>query len=492
MKEKGDLQIILDSVPACVFYKDKENRFIRVNEAFCKVMGLSKDQLEGKTLWDLYSKQEADAFWKDDLAVIQSGEAKRNIIEMLALPDRVLWVQTDKIPYKNEQDETIGIIGFATDITDRKRAEDFISSEESRLRAITGSAQDAILMINHQGKISFVNPATEKIFGYSSDEMINANLHLLLAPERYHSKHALAFAHFIKTGQGEALGKTLELEARKKDGNEISIELSLSPMKLADGWSAVGIIRDITERKKLEGILRESEERLRELNATKDKFFSIIAHDLKSPFNSLIGFSNLLAEQVREKNYQGIEEYSRIIGTSANRVLNLVTNLLDWSQTQTGGMGFNPEYIEIKPLINDVVELLNDNALQKAISISMDVPLISTIFADRAMVSTILRNLISNSIKFTNPGGKVEISVKQSPGQMIFSVSDNGVGIAKENIGNIFRLEESTSTPGTHQETGTGLGLILSREFVEKHNGTIGVESEVGKGSRFYFTIPGS
>lgn len=234
----------------------------------------------------------------------------------------------------------------------------------------------------------------------------------------------------------------------------------------------------------------ESEMHLRELNATKDKIFSIISHDLRSPFSSIIGFSNMLAEQVSKKNYKGIVEYAHIIEVSSWRVMDLLTNLLEWSNTQTGKMEYIPQYLDIVKLIMEATALSSDGARQKSITIFSDVPQNITAFADKAMISTILRNLISNALKFTYPDGKITISAKQQKQEVIISVSDNGIGISKDSIEKIFRFEENNSTLGTHRERGTGLGLILCKEFVIKHGGKIWVESECGKGSTFYFTIP--
>jgi len=251
-----------------------------------------------------------------------------------------------------------------------------------------------------------------------------------------------------------------------------------------------GINQDITERKRVEEVLKNSEASLRELNATKDKFFSIIAHDLKNPFNSIIGFSNLLLEQIKEKDYEGIEKYAGIIQKSSQRAMDLLMNLLEWSRCQSGRMEFNPEYFEIISLIKDVIKLLNDSAQQKSITISKKLPHNVSVYADKAMISTVLRNLISNAIKFTNPGGKVVISVKQEQNDLIVSVCDNGIGIKRDTIEKLFHIEESVSTIGTLNEKGTGLGLILCKEFIEKHNGIVWVESKVGKGSVFTYTLP--
>jgi signal transduction histidine kinase len=236
--------------------------------------------------------------------------------------------------------------------------------------------------------------------------------------------------------------------------------------------------------------LKESEAQLRELNATKDKFFSIIAHDLKTPFNAIIGFSELLVVQVKNKDYDEAEKYAEIIQHSSQRAMELLRNLLEWSRSQTGRMEYHPEQVNLVQIINDTLTLLRDYSQQKTISISRKLPDHIQAFADKDMISTILRNLISNAIKFTSPCGDIVLAAEQKQDELIISVKDTGIGIKKEDLEKLFRIDVSHSTTGTLNEKGTGLGLILCKDFVEKHKGRIWAESEPGVGSTFYFTIP--
>ena len=251
-----------------------------------------------------------------------------------------------------------------------------------------------------------------------------------------------------------------------------------------------GTIQDIDESRKADDLLKMNEIRLAELNATKDKFFSIIAHDLKTPFNTIIGFSNLLVEQIQQKDYEGIEEMAGFIQDSSNRAMLLLMNLLVWARSQTGSIEFSPVKINLADLIIDQFELLEFTALHKKITFNKEFQDGIFVFADQEMIKTILRNLMMNAIKFTHPGGSIHVAVKQSVSEIIVSVCDNGVGMTKESVAKLFRIEKAFSTKGTTQETGTGLGLILCKEFVERHGGKIWVESEAGSGSKFHFTIP--
>lgn len=183
-------------------------------------------------------------------------------------------------------------------------------------------------------------------------------------------------------------------------------------------------------------------------------------------------------------------KYASIIYQSSQRAMELVTNFLEWSRSKVGRMQFTPEMMDVATLIKSVVQLLKDSAQQKSIALYAEAPETATVYADKTMMGAVLRNLVSNAIKFTHPSGEIVVSVQQEQDQLIEMVADNVIGIKKEAMAKLFTIEESYSTPGTQDENGTGLGLILCKEFIEKHDGKISVESEPGKGSKFYFNIP--
>ncbi len=275
-----------------------------------------------------------------------------------------------------------------------------------------------------------------------------------------------------------------ELAFQNKEKEKRTAELIIANKELA-------YQNELKEKRAAELVIINKElQQLIQLNKDKNMFFSIIAHDLKSPFNSIIGFSELLMEQIKEKNYDKIGEFANIILQSSNRAMDLLMNLMVWAQSQSGRMDFNLEYFDIITLIDEVMLILNDIAEQKSIHIANTLPPSIQVNADKEMINTVIRNLITNAIKFTQPEGKITISAVDKQNELIVSVSDTGVGISKDRIEKLFNISNDYSTSGTQKEKGTGLGLILCKEFINKNNGKIWVESEIGIGTTFYFSLP--
>jgi signal transduction histidine kinase/Flp pilus assembly protein TadD len=266
---------------------------------------------------------------------------------------------------------------------------------------------------------------------------------------------------------------------------------------------AVGLFRintikqraNIKLAEKTEKIVEQQEEltvyyeELKENNQTKDKFFSIIAHDLKNPFNSISGFAGLILHDLEANSYENIERFAKIIQKASEQNYSLLMNLLEWARSQTGDIKYYPETFKIGAFINDVIEQQNGAAIQKSIRINNSIE-DDEIYADKNMLNTVFRNLLSNAIKYSYPKKTIYFSSEKHPDFIHFSVKDEGTGIQEKKLNKLFSLEQNLSMPGTNEETGTGLGLLLCKEFVEKHNGQIWVKSTVGKGTTFSFSIP--
>lgn len=375
---------------------------------------------------------------------------------------------------------------FDIDLTDRKVAEDGIRKRDAIFNQLLDNSPIYIFFKDEKLRMLSLRRNYENRLGKKMEEMIGKTILELFPGDSAKRMHESSLRSI---NEGVKIEIEEELDGRIYSIIKFPIHIEGKPTCLA------GFSIDITERKHAEMALKESEARLQELNATKDKFFSIISHDLRSPFNSILGFSNLLTQQIEEKDYEGIGKYAMIIQNSSERAMNLLTNLLEWSRSQMGKMEFTPEKIDISILINEVTALLNDAAQQKSITLYMEIQPNTDVFVDRLMVGTILRNLLSNAIKFTHPGGEIVISAQQKQDECLVTVADNGIGIRKESLDKLFRIDVSYATLGTENEVGTGLGLILCKDFVDKHQGKIWVESDRGdqvqkSGSKFHFTIP--
>ena len=473
---------LYDFAPAGYFTLSRECIVSELNLSGARMLGMDRSLLvnrnfrhfispDSKTVFDDFLRKVFETDYKQTCEIIITNEDKSSynvLIEGLFSESEGKCLLT------------------ATDITSLRRADEKLRNSEERYRRLFETAQDGIFILDaFNGKIVDVNPYLIKLLGYSYEEFIGKELwEIGIFNNKDDSKAGIVEL------QNNGYIRYEDRPLVTKEGNQINVEY-VSNVYLVDTLKVIQCnIRDITDRKKAEEALKQSEARLRELNATKDKFFSIIAHDLKSPFTSIIGLSELLVQQVHKHDYEGIEEYATIIQNSSWRAMDLLTNLIEWSRSQTGRMEFNPSKFELVELINEVTILSNDSAKQKSITISMDLPFSISVFADKPMISTIFRNLISNAIKFTNPGGNIIISARKNEHELTITVSDSGVGIKKEAINKLFRIEESISTTGTGGEEGTGLGLLLCHEFVLKHGGKIWAESEPGDGTKFNFTIP--
>ena len=462
---------------------DDESRQIYVNPFFCELVGWTEEDLLGKIAPFVYWPPDQLQAISEAFGLTLAGNAPKEGFELeFVRKDSVRFpAQVIISPFTNGQQRT-GWLANVIDITGRKVAEEMLKESENRSRSFIEAIPDMMFMMNSNGVyLDFKADVTD--LAYQKDSIVGKNNRDMMPPD---------FADLIdekikltlQTGKTQVFEYPLDLPQK-------GICYFEARMVKCGTDNVMAIVRNITERKISDAKIQQINEQLTELNATKDKFFNIIAHDLKSPFNSIVGFSELLVEMVNDKDYNEMGKYAGIIQQSSHRAIDLLMNLMEWARTQTGRMEFNPEFFEMDNLINDVVELLSDHAAQKTITISKKLPARGIAKADKAMISTVLRNLITNAIKFTRLGGEIIISVDKNQNGLTVAVKDNGIGIPANLIGKLFSLDESYTTRGTENEQGTGLGLILCKEFIEKHSGKIWVDSMVGKGTTFSFSLPG-
>lgn len=358
---------------------------------------------------------------------------------------------------------------------------------ENRFRMLFEQSPIGIALVLHEtGEFLEVNNSILESTGYSREEFLKLS-YWDLTPREYEQQELRQLETLNETGR---FGPNYK-EYIRKDGSRYPISISGALFIDADGRNVVwGIIEDLTEQKKQESIIKNQNEELIKLNASKDKFFSIIAHDLKSPFSAIIGLSDLLLDRIHAHDTEGIDHYAQFINQSSKKALNLLLNLMEWSQIQTGRMPYHPKHFNIHELHEESLELLGCNAEQKNINILNNIPEETMVYADKEMISTVVRNLISNAIKYTRPQGTISISAVAREKEVVVCIEDNGIGISPTEIADLFKIDGVHSRPGTAKEKGTGLGLILCKEFLEKNNGKIWLESQENIGTRFYFSLP--
>lgn len=371
---------------------------------------------------------------------------------------------------------------------------DALVEREEKYKMMAENVLDVIWVYNlEKNCFTYISPSVFQLRGLTREEAmletINESLEAQSA-EMVKQRIPLAIKEYLDNPSEKKYYHD-ELEQYVKDGSLIWIETNSQILLNGNGeLEVLGVSRNINERKKAEELLKLSESRLRELNHTKDKFFSILGHDLMGPFNTFVSFCGLMDRQLKKEDYQEVALSLSQMQLVADRTRALLKDLLDWSRAQTGRMVFLPVEIDLVPLFEDVQGLVQNSANQKSISIEINLPMQMMAKVDKSMFSTIIRNLLSNAIKFTNNNGTIHVKTQLIQDLWEIEVADNGVGMSPEKLDQLFNIGGHQSEPGTANEKGTGLGLILCKEFVEKHAGSIWVKSTKGLGSQFYFTVP--
>ena len=355
------------------------------------------------------------------------------------------------------------------------------SENESLYKVFINSTKDMVFLKDENFNYQIINKALADFFGKEEHQIIGKSDFQLMSETA---------ARRCQSTDNDAMNSKAIVVSEERISTRI-YETQKFKVQLSNGKFGIGgFIRDVTEQKEVAEQMTRQSEKLRELNATKDKFFSIIAHDLKGPFNSILGFSELLIENYRDLDGDSVRKSLQAISGAARQAYTLLENLLLWSKTQTGRIEFKPEMIYLNERIQDIIRLLKIQSNKKNIQISSSIPRQLCMEADRNMLDTILRNLLSNAIKFTPRNGKIVTNAILHDDCVEISITDNGIGISKEDLEKIFRIDSKTSTPGTEKEKGSGIGLILCREFIQRQGGRIWAISEQGKGSTFTFSLP--
>jgi PAS domain S-box-containing protein len=515
---------VMENATDAIYAFDVEGRFTLANRRTCEISGYSLKELIGSSYEILFDEAELPAIREQFRSCATGGQSVSQFEAQVIRKDRVTVSIAFSIAPIYDGEGITGVLGTGEDITARKQRENQIRESEEELRTITHTARDAIIMIDNDGKISFWNPAAEKIFNYRSSEVIGRNLHTLIGPQRYHEAYRRGFSAFRKTGTGPAVGKTLELEAVAKGGREFPVELSLSAIQVRDEWHAVGIIRDISERKRrdeeIRGLNAELEVKVRERTqqlletqeelVRKEKLSILgqlsgsVGHELRNPLGVISNAIYYLRTIMPDAD-EGIKEYFSIIKNEIDNSQRIISDLLDFSRVKTPQTAI----VSVGEL---VAKSLEKCAIPDSIGVTKECPQdLPNLTVDPFQMGQVLQNLIMNAVQAMQDGGTLRIGAKRAYGSSLvapgerkspysnepsamsyepdedfveISVSDTGEGISPENMKKLFQPLFTTKAKGI------GLGLVVCKKLTEANGGTIRAGSEFGTGTTFTLSLP--
>lgn len=519
------LEAIIANSPDQIYYKDRNSKFVLCNTPVALLAGCSSEKdLIGKSDFDFHPHHMAQQYYNDEQTLML------NCLPFLDHEEPILnnqtgelrWNLSSKVPVKDTNGKVIGLAGFNRDITDRKKAEleKEIIYEISRGVTITSNLDELLKLIHMSiGKVLYAENFSIALYDQKSGLFEFPYFVDNVDPEPLPSSMEKSCTAYVFNNKKPFLFNQ-EIFDRLVEQNEVELVGSFSPswigIPLHTPSKVIGVLvlqhyekenvyseNDVKflvsigsqiamaiERKKTEEEIILKNELLLALNAEKDQFFSIIAHDLRGPLSAFVDATQILTKEIQSMGIDEIKEIALDMKTSASNIYTLLENLLEWSRLKRGRMDFMPEKLNLKEKVEECIEVLSVSASKKRIEISVSIPEDLAIFADNHMFDTLVRNLVSNAIKFTQSGGKVMVTAGRVNEHFIeISISDTGIGMTPELKSKLFHMNEKISRNGTDGELSTGLGLLLCKEYIEKHGGTIWVESEVGKGSIFSFTI---
>jgi len=470
-------QAILDG-PRAIIITDIKGNIVYINPRFTKDTGYTFNEVAGKNPRILKSGVNPPRIYQQLWETIIKGKVWEAELHNRKKSGEHYWVFTSISPVKNNEGAITHFLSVQKDITERKR-------RETRYEEFVNDTADALIAINEHGIVEFFNPAAEKMFGYSKDEIIEQNVKMLM-PESYRDKHEAGLNNYVSTGKSAIIGlEPVELEALHKNGTTFPVELTIGDARLDEHRTFIGIIRDISERKWAEKKLLKSMEELECSNKELEQFAYVASHDLQEPLRMITSYTKLLERRYKDKLDENANDFIAYAVDGATRMQGLINSLLAFSRVSTRGKEFGPT--DCCLVLNQAIANLKMFIEENSASIKYD-PL-PTVMGDGSQLVLLFQNLIGNAIKFRGENTpQVHISAQRNEEEWVFCVSDNGIGIDPEYFNRIFVIFQRLHGKDTYP--GFGIGLSISKKIVERHHGRIWVESEGGKGTRFYFTIP--
>ncbi|MFO8033285.1 MAG: PAS domain S-box protein [Desulfohalobiaceae bacterium] len=484
-------QSTFNAIPDPIMLIDQKYRILQANQAMADRLQCGTKDLLGQYCYQMVHALTEPPWFCPHSKSLQTGKTERAEVLESQLGG-VYDVSTTPI-FDSEQ-AIAGSVHVARDITERKRAEQSLQESESLLHSITGTALDAIVIMDEQGKISFWNPAAESIFGYTAQEVLGTDLHQQLAPKEHQKAFEEAFPEFKHSGHGNAVGQILELEAYRKDGKLITISLSLSAFKKKGQWHAMGIVRDITEHKNTQQELLQAKQDAEAANKAKSEFLANMSHEIRTPLNGIMGVMQLLQGADLDAD---LMEYVGIANNAADRLARLLSDILDLSMVEAGKLEFEQEAFSLSDLCNSVSNLFLLQAKDKGLELEcfIDHCLPDRVLGDEKRVEQILFNLVGNALKYTKQGWvRLEI-VPVAPDvdqnlRLLFSVIDTGIGISQEQQEYLFQPFVQADGSYTRKFQGAGLGLSIVHRLVKLMGGNIAIESAPGEGTSVHVVLP--
>ncbi len=495
-------RLLIQNFPnGSVLLFDSQLRYLLVDGTALGIVGLSKEQLEGKTIWEALPPETCSII---EPIYRQAIAGSASTVE-IPFADRIYLTHT--LPVRNQSEEIIGGMVMTQDITERKQAQEEIErlnqslerrvrESETRYQQIVELAEEGIWVIDSEAKTTYVNHAMARMLGYTEPEMLGRPIFDFM--DEAQRQTAISTVNPRKQGVAEKH----EFSLKAKDGNGVWTYMSTSPVLDESGkllWSC-SLVYDITERKQAEEQLRQSSERISLANAElaratrlKDEFLASMSHELRTPLNAILGLSEALKEEVYGELTQKQHKSLTTIEQSGKHLLELINDILDLSKIESGKMELQVTPVSVESLCHVSLTFVTQLAHQKNIKLNSTIaPYLGDIEVDARRIQQVLINLLSNAVKFTPEGGEVSLEAEADvEGEVLrLSVVDTGIGIAQENLDKLFKPFVQLDSSLSRRYAGTGLGLALVRRIVELHGGSISLESEVGKGSRFTVTLP--
>ena len=475
---------IFENNSSAILLIETDSTISMVNDAYCKMTGYSREEVEKNSWVNFIPETEIGRLKEFNRLRFQRDPSVPTNYEFLFTKKtgevRVGLMSVFYDTFLNQ------IVTSVTDITERKEMEVSLRDSEERYRKLIEIQGEGLAIVDMEERFLFTNPAADKIMGVPLGGLIGKKM------DDFVDQSTLENIHKQTLTRANGNRSTYEIDILRPDGEKRVLLITATPNFSETGKfeSSIGVLLDITERKNIENELIKNESKLKALNTTKDKLFSIIAHDLRGPVGTSADLLEVLIESYESFSSDEQLKMLEILKNSAKSTFNLLETLLNWSIIQTGNLVFKPELFNLTKSIDTIVKNITPTAFSKNITLLFEPADEIYTYADQNMIQTVFRNLIGNAIKYTFRGGTIEVKTVDQGNKTEITISDDGVGMDEETRNNLFVLNRQNSKYGTENEKGTGLGLILCKEFIEKHGGHIRVESEKGKGSQFIFDIP--